>query len=53
MVMPARTPLVVLYLISAPVSDLTASGNSDLIVFSPSIAAARSYVSPVYIALDF
>jgi hypothetical protein len=53
MVMPTRTSLVVLYLISAPISNLTASGNSDLIVFGPSKAAARSYASPVYIALDF
>ena len=53
MVMPVYTSLVVLYLISAPISDLTASSNGDLIVFSPSMAAAHSYVSPVYIALDF
>ena len=53
MVMPTRTLLVVPCLISAPISDLTASGNSDLIVFSTSVAAARSYASPVYIALDF
>jgi len=52
MVMPARTSLVVLYLISAPISDLTASGNSNLIVFSPFMAAAHSYASPIYIALD-
>ena len=45
--------LVVPYLISAPISNLTASSNSDLTVFGPSIAAARSYTFPVYIALDF
>jgi len=53
MVMPACTSLAVLCLISAPISDLTASNNGDLIVFSPFIAAARSYTSPIYIALDF
>ena len=53
MVMPTHMSLVVPYLISAPISDLTASGNGDLIVFSSSMAAARSYTSPVYIALDF
>jgi hypothetical protein len=51
--MPAYTSLVVLCLISAPISDLTASSNSNSTVFSPSMAAARSYISPVYIALDF
>jgi len=51
--MPARILLVVLYLISAPISDLTASGNSNLTVFSLFVAIARSYTSPVYIALDF
>ena len=50
---PARTSLVVLYLISALISDLTASGNSDLTVFSPSMAAVYSYTFPIYIALDF
>jgi hypothetical protein len=53
MVMPARTLLVVPCLISAPISDLTASGNGDLTVFGPFMAAARSYTSPVYIVLDF
>jgi len=53
MVVSARTSLVVPYLISAPISDLTASGNGDLTVFGPSMAAARSYASLVYIALDF
>jgi len=53
MVVSARTSLVVLCLISAPISDLTASGNGDLIVFGPSVAAARFYASPVYVALDF
>jgi len=53
MVIPVYTLLVVLYLISAPISDLTASSNGDLIVFSPFIAVARSYTSFVYIALDF
>jgi hypothetical protein len=53
MVMPIYMSLVVPYLISAPVGNLTASGNGDLIVFSPFVAAARSYISPVYIALDF
>jgi len=51
--MPVRTSLVVLYLISIPISDLTASGNGNLTVFSPFIAAARSYAFFVYIALDF
>jgi hypothetical protein len=53
MVMPAHISLVVPYSISVPISNLTASGNGDLTVFGPSIAAARSYASPVYIALDF
>ena len=53
MVMPAYTSLVVPYTISAPISDLTASSNSDLTVFSPSVAVAYSYASPVYVALDF
>ena len=53
MVMPARTSLVVPYTISAPVSDSTASSNSDLTVFGPSIAVVYSYASPVYVALDF
>ena len=51
--MPAHILLVVPYSISAPISDLTASGNGDSTVFSPSVAAARFYTSPVYIALDF
>ena len=59
--MPARTSLVVPCLISVPISDLTASGNGNLTasnngnltVFGPSVAAARSYTSPIYIALDF
>ena len=51
--MPTHTSLVVPYLISAPTSNLTASGNSDLTVFSPFIAAARSYIFSVYIVLDF
>ena len=51
--MPIYTSLVVPCLISAPISDLMASGNGDLIVFSPFVAIARSYTSPVYIALDF
>jgi hypothetical protein len=53
MVTPIRLSLVVPCLISVPVGDLTAFGNSDLTVFSPSVAAARSYTSPAYIALDF
>ena len=53
MVMPARTSLVVLCSISAPISDLMASSNGNLTVFSPSVAVARSYTFPVYIALDF
>ena len=53
MVMPVYTSLVVLCSISAPISDLIASSNSDVIVFSPFIAAAYSYTSPVYIVLDF
>jgi len=53
MVVSARTSLVVPCLISAPVGDLTASGNGNSTVFSPSVAAARSYASPVYVALDF
>jgi hypothetical protein len=51
--MPARISLVVLYLISAPISDLTAFSNSNLIVFSPSVAIVYSYVSPIYRVLDF
>ena len=50
--MPVYTLLVVPCSISAPISDLTASSNSDLTVFSPFMAAARSYISPVYIILD-
>ena len=53
MVVSTRTSLVVPCLISAPISDLTASGNSDSTVFGPFVAAARSYASFVYIALDF
>ena len=53
MVMPARTLLVVPCLISVPTGDLTASGNGNSTVFSPFVAAARSYASPVYIVLDF
>jgi len=53
MVTPVRPSLVVPCLISIPISDLTAFSNGDLIVFSPSIAAAYSYTSPAYIALDF
>jgi len=53
MVTPMRPLLVVPYLISVPISDLMAFGNGDLTVFSPSIAAARSYTSPAYIVLDF
>jgi hypothetical protein len=52
MAMPIRLSLVVLYLISVPISDLTAFDNGDLIVFSSSIAAARSYTSSIYIVLD-
>jgi len=48
-----RTSLVVPCLISAPISDLTASGNGDLTVFGPSVVVVRFYTSPVYIALDF
>jgi len=51
--MPTRILLVVLYLISIPINDLTAFSNSDLIVFSPSMAAACSYISPIYKVLDF
>ena len=51
--MPVYTSLVVPCSISAPISNLTASSNGDLTVFSPSVAAARSYISPMYIALDF
>jgi len=51
--MPTRILLVVPYLISAPISNLTAFSNSNLIVFSPSIAIARFYVSPIYRVLDF
>jgi len=51
--MPTRTSLVVPYLISVSISDLTAFGNSDLTVFSPSMAAARSCVSPIYRVLNF
>ena len=53
MVMPVYTSLVVLYIISAPASDSTASSNNNSIVFGPFIAAARSYTSPMYIILDF
>jgi len=53
MVTPIRLSLVVLYLISVPISDLTAFSNGNLTVFSPSVAAAHSYTSPMYIALDF
>ena len=51
--MPACTSLVVPCSISAPISDLTAFSNGDSTVFGPSVAAARSYISPMYIALDF
>jgi hypothetical protein len=51
--MPTYTSLVVPCLISASISDLTAFSNSDLTVFSPSMAAARSYISPIYRVLDF
>jgi hypothetical protein len=53
MVTPIRPSLVVPCLISVPISDLTAFGNGDLTVFSPFMAAVRSYASPAYIALDF
>ena len=43
--MPINTSLVVPCLISAPISDL--------IVFSPFMAAAYSYISPIYRVLDF
>ena len=33
--MPTRMSLIVLYLISIPISDLLAFSNNDLIVFSP------------------
>ena len=51
--MPIYTSLVVLYIISAPISDLTASSNNNLTVFSPSIAVIYSYMFSVYIVLDF
>ena len=51
--MPACTSLVVLYIISAPIGDLTAFSNNDLTVLSPSVAVVRSYTSPMYIVLDF
>ena len=53
MVMPVCMSLVVLYTISVPVGDLTAFSNSNLTVFSPSMAVVCSYMSSVYIALDF
>ena len=53
MVMPACTLLVVPYIISVPVGDSTASSNSNSTVFGPFVAVVRSYISPVYIALDF
>jgi len=57
MVMPMRTSLVVPCLISVPISDLTASGNSNLTIFSSFVTTVRFYTSSVYrviyIALDF
>ena len=53
MVMPVYTLLVVPYTISAPVSDSTASSNSNLTVFGSFMAVVYSYASPVYIVLDF
>jgi len=53
MVISTRMSLIVPCLISAPISNLTASGNSNLTVFGPSVAAAHFYTSPIYIALDF
>ena len=45
--------LVVLYLISIPISDLTAFSNSNLIVFSPFVVAIYLYISYIYRVLDF
>jgi len=50
--MPARILLVVPCLISVPISDLIAFGNSNLTIFSPFIAVVRSYVSSIYRVLD-
>ena len=40
--------LVVPYLISVSISDLIASSNSNLIIFSSSVAAVYSYTSSIY-----
>ena len=51
--MPVHTWLIILYTISTPISDLTASSNNNLTVFGPSVAVVQFYASPMYITLDF